>query len=149
MAHAFYSMQMPNAKLVRQGLQNLSAAIPEVGRQGMFRMAQKVMAYYAYTNKNPPPRGSYVRSFAMRESRKILKEEYGYVFVMDPVGKRGQKYASYVVGDLTPDSQRWPFANRWIPLRQVVQTEMATLPAEIRKELGELVSKETAKANVR
>jgi hypothetical protein len=142
-------MEMPNAKLVKQGLQNLAKEIPQIGRLGMLRLAQRVSAYYAYTKTNPPKYGAYVRTFAMRSARKILKETQGYVFVMNPVGPKGQMYASFVVGDLTPESQRWPFVGRWVPLRQAVQIEVAKMPPEIQKELGELVSKEAAKANAK
>jgi len=147
MAHAFYSMEMPNALLVRQGLENLSIKIPEIGRQGMFKFARRVYNFYAYTKTNPPKHGKYVRTFAMKQSRKILKEKFGYVFVMDPLGPKGQKYASFVVGTMKANSQvRW-HKETWVPLRQVVITEAAKLPVEIRKELGELVARETRKAN--
>ena len=146
-AHAMYSMEMPNIHLVRQGLQNLTAELPEVGLVGMYKMALRVKAYYAYTATNPPKREAYVRTFAMRKSRRILKEKFGYVFIMDPIDKRGRQYAAYVVGTMLPNSQAAMHKGRWIPLRKVVETERAKMPPEIQKLLGALVSRETAKAN--
>jgi len=145
--HAYYSMEMPNVKLVRQGLENFAKAPLEVGRKGMLRLAQRVSAHYAYTKSNPPRHAAYVRTLAMRKSRQILAEEYGYVFVMNPAGKGGRPYAGYVVGDMTPNSQAWMHQGIWIPLLEAVTTEVAKMPPEIIKELGMALAVETAKAN--
>lgn len=144
---ALYSMEMPNAKLVKQGLQNFAAGVPKIGRQTMFKLAQRISAHYAYTRTNPPVHGKYVRTFAMKKSRKILKEQFGYVFVMDPEHPKKGKYASYVVGDMRENSQSIIQKGWWVPLRQVVLAETAKLPAEIRQQLGELIAEETSKAN--
>jgi hypothetical protein len=146
---AIFSMEMPNATLVRQGLENFGAAIPEIGRKRMFAFANKVKGRYAYTKDNPEAHGKYVRTFAMRKSRKVLKEELGYVFVMDPVNPKGGRYASYVVGSMAPNSQARQHKPFWTPLRQVVQEEAVQLPSEVIKELGLALMKETSKANIK
>lgn len=161
MAGVVLGMQVVNGKLVRQGLENFTKAVPEIGRLRMYRFAQAVSKRYVYTQSDPvrskrlgyrkgkltAKPSPYVRTFVMLKSRKIVPNESGYTFVMDPVGPRGQRYASIVVGTLVPGTQHWVFKGRWAPLVVVVDEESSRLPEEVRKALGVALATETAKAN--
>ena len=83
----------------------------------------------------------------MRKSRHILKEDHGYVFVMDPVNNKGKSYAAYVVGTMKPQSQAKMHKKVWIPLLRVVQIETSKLPQEIVAQLKAVLAKGTRKAS--
>lgn len=137
----FYSLQVVNAEVVKKSMQDLNREIPRISRHSLYRTAQRVKGRYNYTKSNPTPRGKYVRTFTMRDSREVIKTDDGYVFAMNPVNEDGTTYGAYVVGTFQPDSQAWPFRERWPALREVVIEETAKLPKEVLQALGLVIKR--------
>ena len=142
MPGAMYAIQVTNAKVVRQGLQNFAKGTILVGRKGLYNFALRVKKRLRYTKANPSKRGKYVRTFTLLHSYMIESVEDGYVFSADPVGPKGQRYGAYVLGTMLPKSQHWAFQGRWPAIRDVVLEEGAKLPAEVQEALGILAMRE-------
>jgi hypothetical protein len=118
-----------NGELVRQGLQDLQAAIPKIGRNVIYEkmnvIAQSMRKY------PPPPAGSrYVRTYRLRESVKVLRLDNGHAVNIDPV-RRGRHYGKYVVGNAKGEEQAWMHVGRWHLFANVVQYHLRRLPDDI------------------
>jgi hypothetical protein len=138
-------------EIVRQGLQDLSAEIPKIGRRGirdmMNRVVRKMQAYppenkntvvkYGWnsilgrtymTNKRSRT-GTYFRSWKIEEVTNGYKVE-------NTAARNGHAYAVYVGGDAYGNRQRLYHAETgWLLTRDVVEDEVSKLPKEIEDEI--------------
>lgn len=124
-----------NGELVRKGLQNLSAEIPQIGRQQirvvMDRIKRRMEEYPA---ERPGQR--YKRTGKLFYSWGIDPiENAGYMIKNTARGKNGKMYGHYVVGDAYGTGQAWMHAGRWKLLRDVVDEEVERLPDEIEERI--------------
>lgn len=143
-----------NAPLVRQGLENLTAELPKIGRRRirtmMERVKRKMQAY------PPEPAGQSVSSshpvlgtiFHGAAGRYRRTGRLGQSWVIEDAGSgsgykisndasnRGRRYGHYVVGDAYGTGQAWMHQGRWQKLRDVVDEEVAKLPPEVEKEIN-------------
>lgn len=137
-------------ELVRQGLQDLSAEIPQIGRRGirtvMNRIVRRMQEY------PPEPAGQskrvshtifgyiikavgYKRTGTLGRSWKIEEIDNGYQIENTARSKRGHRYSRYVVGDAYGTGQAWMHQGRWQVFRDVVDEEVEKLPPEIEQEI--------------
>lgn len=143
-----------NAPLVRQGLENLTKELPQIGRRRirtvMERIKRKMQEY------PPEPSGQSIssshsvlgtifRGAAGRYRRTgklgaswVIAEAgaTGYKIANNATGRGGRRYGHYVVGDAYGTSQAWMHVGRWQKLRDVVDEEVAKLPPEIEQEIN-------------
>lgn len=146
------SIDLPNARLVRQGAQNLDAEIPQVGRRqirtSLNRIIRIMQAYPPerpgqYRTGSHPILGTtyiavrYKRTGRLGRSWVIeRKGDNGYVIKNDARSPKTRKrYAQYVVGNAYGAGQAWMHKGRWDVFRDVVDDEMQTLPAPINREI--------------
>lgn len=121
-------------QLVRMGLQNLKAEIPQIGRRQirvrMDRMKRRMEAY-------PPerPGQKYVRTGQMFYSWRIMPSERNGYTLENFATRRGVNYPSFVVGNAYGQGQAWMHRGRWELLRDVVEEELQDLPDAIRTEI--------------
>lgn len=139
-------LEVVNGKVVRQGLESLAKAYPDVGRQRLYNAARAIFARYNYSKTQPPPRGRYIRTFTLEASRLITKTEMGYIFTMDAVSPKGKPYSVYVVGSME-FPQAWMHAGRWPPLQKVVNEEVGKMPSGVLRDLAVVLEQETRKAS--
>lgn len=121
-------------QLVRAGLQNLAAEVPQVGRRQirtrMDRIKRRMEAY-------PPerPGQKYIRTGQMFYSWRIQPTERNGYSLENFATRKGVNYPRYVVGDAYGQGQAWMHRGRWELLRDVVEIELQDLPEEIRREI--------------
>lgn len=122
-----------NVGLVRQGLQDLQAEIPKIGRRRIYdamnRITREMEGY-----PRERPRQKYVRTGNLGASWKVKRTESGYVIEND-ARRRGRRYTRYVVGDAYGTGQAWMHAGRWPLFRDVVDNEIAKMPQEVADEI--------------
>lgn len=122
-----------NVGLVRQGLQDLSAEIPKIGRRKIYdamnRITREMEGY-------PPERPNqlYVRTGNLGASWRVERTEDGYT-IRNDARRKGRRYARYVVGDAYGLGQAWMHAGRWPVFRNVVEAEIDKMPQEIANEI--------------
>ena len=122
-----------NAPLVRQGLENLAAEIPQVGRRRIYNTSNRVlvrMRKYPKERKNQ----KYIRRYRLQRNWKLKKLETGYTVI------NNTPYTKYVVGTAYGTEQAWMHVStdqgkRWQLLRDEVEAEIKTLPEEIEDEI--------------
>lgn len=125
------SVTVVNGELVRQGLQDLEAAIPKIGRK-VFWDKMNVIAE-SMRKYPPPPVGSrYKRTYRLRKSVKILKLNNGYAVEIDPV-QRGRHYAKYVIGNARGEEQAQIHAGRWHVFKNVVDYHLRRMPDDVER----------------
>jgi len=127
-----------NVGLVRQGLQDLGAEIPKIGRRRIYDAVNRITR----TMEGYPPeraRQTYVRTGTLYAGWQVKKLDDGYQIV-NYAARRGRRYARYVVGDAFGTGQAWMHAGRWQLFRDVVEDEMAQLPPVVAREI-ELVAR--------
>jgi hypothetical protein len=139
-----------NSELVRSGLQDLDADIPKVGRLGIYRTAQRIVAkmrmpgdpstspvnwdsekqrkaYFAsdgFGRGIPTHRsGNYQKGF------QIVSLPDGYQVINDEQG------AAYIGGDVTGHGQSMIHVGRWPVLANAVSVEIRELPTDVVAEL--------------
>lgn len=119
----------PGARLVRQGLQNLRAEVPKIGRQRIYETAERIMRKM---QKYPPMRQGqkYTRTFRFRDSWKIRRLENGSAL------SNSAPYTRYVVGNAYGQGQAWMHVGRWVPFRDVADAETEKLPKTIRENIS-------------
>ena len=122
-----------NAPLVRQGLENLAAEIPQVGRRRIYNTSNRVLVRM---RKYPKERINqrYRRTGRLGRGWRLKKLDNGYTIINDT------KYTKYVVGTAYGTEQAWMHVStdqgkRWQLLRDEVEAEIATLPQEIENEI--------------
>lgn len=118
-----------NAPLVRQGLQDLSAEIPRVGRLGIYRTVQSIVRRIkTYPPERPGQR--YIRTGTLGAGWMITPNATGYTT------SNNTPYTKYVVGNAYGLEQAWMHQNRWSLLRDVQEEEVAKLPPEVENEIS-------------
>jgi hypothetical protein len=142
-------------ELVRQGAENLSAEIPQVGRRQLRtrmerikrrmqayppeRAGQSVSAQHATLGKvYRPARRRYRRTGRLGRSWEIAQNgDKGYILRNDARDPRtGTRYPRFVVGDAYGTGQAWMHKGRWLVMRDVVDEEIATLPPAVEREIA-------------
>lgn len=132
MIHFYIDPQ--DGKIARQGLQNLAASYPRIGRLGLYRLAQ---AIYKALGIEPAkwPGQVYKRTGTARASRRIERTDTGYNIYYDPVStyrKRRTHYAVYLRGDpATGEGQSSYFSGRWKLFTTITDEEIKKLPPEV------------------
>ena len=128
------SISTPNAKLVRMGLQNLSAEIPKIGKNQIYKTMTKVITIIKVYP--PQPAGSkYKRTFRLQKSWTVeANGEMGYTIKSNAVTPRGRLYTKYVVGTAYGTEQAGQNAH-WKLLRDVMDKEVEKLPKAISEEI--------------
>lgn len=123
------SITVTGAELVRKGLQDLSAEIPRIGRQQIYRTAQAIVR--TMRQYPPPPSAStYVRTGTLGAGWQIQSKPDGYTISNDT------PYTKYVVGNAYGLEQAWMHQGRWQLQRDVTEDEVSKLPEEIEKEIS-------------
>jgi hypothetical protein len=125
------SVTVVNGELVRQGLQNLQAAIPQIGRKVIY---DKMNVIAVSMRKYPPQRARsrYIRTYRLRDSVTVLRLNNGYAIEIDPV-QRGRHYGKYVIGNARGDEQAWMHVGRWHLFANVVEHHLRRLPDDIER----------------
>ena len=122
-----------NVGLVRQGLQDLSAGIPKIGRRRIFdamnRITREMEGYPAER-----PNQTYHRTGNLGASWDVRRLDDGYQIV-NTARARGRAYAHYVVGNAYGTGQAWMHQGRWPVFRGVVDAEIEKMPREIADEI--------------
>lgn len=168
---AEFGLIVVNGKLVRQALENFSKDIPDIARKRMWATMQRIynrMGIYApekpykqyrrVGSRKGRPRSSglsvgghshgYKRTYNLRDSRYITRQDDVYLFVNDPVTPRGHHYAVYVRGNAGGGQQaRIHKAWGWELMGKIVSQELAKLPAEVVDALAVAFAEEAQRAN--
>jgi len=119
------SLKIVGADLVRMGLQDLAAEIPQIGRLQIYRTEQAIVKRVKYPP--PPELPSYQRTYRLYRGWTITPRSNGYTI------SNTVPYTKYVVGNAYGLEQAWMHAlpGRWPLLRDVSDEEVAKLPKEI------------------
>jgi hypothetical protein len=128
------SIQIKNAELVRQGLEDLEAEVPKIGRRKIYDAMNRITREMeGYPAERPGQR--YKRTGNLGFSWDVKKIERGYVVENTAKDKRGRLYGKWVVGDAYGKKQAWMHRGRWPLLRDVVEKEIDGLPKAIANEI--------------
>ena len=139
-----------NSEMVRQGLQDLAADIPLVGRLGVYRTAQRIVARL----KQPGSPITYPVQWDSDKQRRAFFATDGFGAGI-PTGRSGEvesawtlvslsngyeinnsePYASYVFGDISGNGQSLIHQGRWSLMADVVDSEVDDLPDDVSEEL--------------
>jgi len=141
------------APLVRQGLENLTAEIPQIGRRRIRTVMERIKRRMQEYPPEPagqstasshsalgtifrPTKGRYRRTGNLGASWKIeeISGSMGYTISND-AQRKGRSYGQYVVGDAYGTSQAWMHQGRWQKLRDVAEEEVDTLPEDVNNEI--------------
>lgn len=134
-----------NAEIVRQGLQDLAAEIPKIGRQGirtvMERIKRKMQEYPAERAGQSVRQVHAVLGYTIVAKRYRRTGNLGSHWAIEPLKNgyaientaqfKGRRYGRYVVGDAYGTGQAWMHKGRWKLMRDVVEEELQELPREI------------------
>ena len=124
------SIKVTGGEIVRQGLQDLAAEIPEIGRLQIYRTEQAIAKRLKnyWTNNDPSELPSYTRTGDLSRGYKITPlREVGYTL------SNKTPYTSLVVGNAYGTGQAWMHAKpgRHTLWRDVQDEEVDKLPQEI------------------
>lgn len=127
------SVTVENGQLVRKGLADLAAEIPQLPRKVIY---DKMNLIAESMRKYPPPRAGskYVRTYTLRDSVELKKLDNGYAIEIDPV-QRGRHYGKYVIGDAYGRSQAWMHKGRWHLFAEVTKYHLRRLPDDMENHL--------------
>lgn len=136
--------------VVRQGLENLSAELPQIGRRRLRTMMNRVVrtqqaypqpepAHRTKTGTNPTLGKIYTRSGrtgAYGNHWEIKEIDNGYAISNDVMSKGGFNYAIKLGGDAYGGRQAaWASKYGWKKTRDVVEVELEKLPPEIEQDI--------------
>ncbi len=122
-----------DGELVRQGLENVAAEIPKIGRRRIRTVANRVVRRMEeYPDERPGQ--VYRRTGTLFYSWKIEEVENGYR-ISNTAAFQGRPYPIYVVGDAYGTRQAWMHKGRWPLYRNVVEEETDKLPPEILEDI--------------
>lgn len=117
------------ARLVRQGLQNLRAEVPKIGKLRMFEAMKRIIA--KMQRYPAPPSGStYRRTYHFRAGWRLIATGNGYRI------SNVVPYAKYPVGSAYGTNQAWMHVGRWQLFRDVADAEMEQLPKTIQANIS-------------
>lgn len=126
------SIDIKNADIVRQGLQDLAAEVPKIGRLGIYRAMQsgvRTLKEYWTMNK-PPALPSYTRKGTLAGGWWITPSANGYST------SNNTDYTKHVHGNAYGLEQAWMHQDRHVLLRDVIEDEVSKLPPEIENEIS-------------
>lgn len=122
-----------NGAVVRQGLEDLAAEIPQVGRRRLRTIMNRVVRdMQEYPEERPGQ--TYVRTGRLFSHWKIEEIPQGYA-VENDAQRRGNYYGRYVVGDAYGQGQAWMHVGRWRVFRDVMEKHLEALPPEIEDDI--------------
>lgn len=134
-------------ELVRQGLEDLNAEIPQVGRRRIRTVMDRIKRRMEEYPPEPAHRmktahhsilGTIItktgRTGLMGRSWRINQLSTGYT-LENTAQRKGRAYSGYVVGDAYGTGQAWMHQGRWNLFRDVVDEEVEKLPDEIGDEI--------------
>lgn len=142
-----------NAPMVRQGLEDLGAEMPRIGRRRIRTMMERIKRRMQEYPPEPAgqstvsthnvlgrtykrARGRYQRTGKLGASWAIEKVGGGMGYrLSNNAERKGRTYGQYVVGDAYGTGQAWMHKGRWQKLRDVVDEEVEQLPEEIDGEI--------------
>lgn len=138
-----------NAKVVRQGLENLAGDLPTIGRRRLRTTSERIKRkMQEYPNERPgqsrrsshPTLGTIYRAVRYRRTG-----NYGRGWVIDgatngyairnDVRRKGRRYSVYVGGDSKGNRQAWMHKDRWNVFKTVADVEIAKLPGDMSKDI--------------
>lgn len=129
-----------DAKIVRQGLENLDKATPKVGRKQIRDTLNKVVKRMkVYPPK--PPGSTYERTFKLKRNWKIKRLGNTGYRIINRARYKGKGYTKYVVGGARGDGQAWMHEGRWMIFRDVVDEEFEKLPDAVDKSIRRIMRK--------
>ena len=116
-------------QVVRMGMQNLTAEIPQVGRLQIYRTSQRIVSRMKIY---PPERmgQKYIRTYNLQRSWEIISRSNGYT-IRNNASFGGKTYAKYPVGNAYGLEQAWMHTGRWQKFRDVNDEEVSKLPPEL------------------
>lgn len=116
--------------MTRQGLQDLKAEVPRIGRLSIRRMMEdirKTMRVYAPER----PEQKYKRTGKFGANWKIERmEDVGYT-LSNTAQRKGKYYGHYVVGNAYGNGQAWMHKDRWQVFRDVVDWFIERMPKTV------------------
>jgi hypothetical protein len=135
-----------NAQIVRQGLQDLAADVPKIGRMQLYRASQNIVRDMKIYPAQPSG-SKYVRTYELKNSFKIERLAQGYKIINDAktraqrarkargskrshIARAGQMYARYVIGDNLGQGQS-QYNTHWRLIRDVTNEEIDRLIPEV------------------
>ena len=123
------SINVTGGEIVRQGLQDLSAEIPKIGRLQIYRTEQAIVKRLKsyWTSNTPPELPSYQRTGRLAAGYTITGIPNGYTL------SNSVPYTKYVVGNAYGLNQAWMHSRpgRHTLWRDIQDDEVAKLPQEI------------------
>lgn len=122
------SIDVRGADIVRRGLQDLSAEIPKIGREQIYRTGQAIIRRMK-EYPAPPPQSLYIRTGTLGGGWTLTSNTNGYTI------RNNTPYTKYVVGNAYGLEQAFMHVGRWQVFRDVQEEEVAKLPPEIEKEI--------------
>lgn len=144
-----------NAPLVRQGLENLNAELPKIGRRRIYNMMLKIrsdlrrpgapVTYPVRWDSEKQRRAFFATDGFGRGIPTVRTGAYnaGYMIVRTDRGYRLENrlaYAKYVGGSAYGTQQSRIHGGRWKLMRDIVDEHIETLPEEVAREI-DLVSR--------
>ena len=148
MPGAYVRIEVLNADVVRQGLQSFASELPKIGRLQILRAVQAI-AKRAGVYPAALPGQKYVRTYQLRQSRRIEKTPKGYTLSINPLDERGRSYGVYVLGVPAGGGQTAFHRNRWVPIAIIQREELEKLPPEVIKQLREAANRGAARTHVK
>jgi hypothetical protein len=123
------SLSVTGAEIVRQGLQDLGAEIPRVGRLQIYQTAQGIVRRM---KEYPPerPNQTYIRTGTLGGGWMVISNPNGYSV------QNNTPYTPFVVGNAYGLEQAWMHQGRWQLLRDVTEDEVSKLPEAIINEIS-------------
>ena len=133
-----------DGELVRKGLEDLNAEIPQIGRQQIRAIANRIVrrmqiyppepAHRTRVEDHPTLGTIYTRTGRtglLFRSWKIYEVQSKGYTIENSASRRGKEYSKYVVGNAYGLMQAWMHKRRWQLFRDVVEEELQRLPSAI------------------
>lgn len=146
MPNVYVTIEVENAEIVRQGLEDFAAEMPKIGRLQLYRASQRIYKRLGIYPAQYPGQ-IYKRTGELRRSRLIEKTDKGYLVSVAPLDKRGRAYASLVLGYPQGGGQAAYHQGRWVPIALILEEELAELPQEVVQELRAAVARSASRTN--
>lgn len=122
------SIEVKGADIVRKGLQDLSAEIPKIGREQIYRAGQAIVRRMK-EYPAPPPQSLYIRTGTLGGGWTLTSNKDGYTV------RNNTPYTKYVVGNAYGLEQAFMHVGRWQVFRDVQEEEVNKLPPAISNEI--------------
>ncbi len=134
MTQITFRLDERKAKIVRQGLRDLAADIPKIGRREVRNTLERILRVMKiYPSERPGQ--TYVRTFKLKRGWKIQGAGPTGYKLINRARFKGRSYVKFVVGDSSGMGQAWMHKGRWPIFGNVVEKEVRKLPIEIHRAL--------------